>query len=154
MDSQKRKLIVLALFFVGCSQPAAEQIPKNSLAKVEFRLGEREPGEGLTEATVPGTDSKVYLHREAIATNKDIAAVEAAGDESIGYYVRFTFTEEGAKKMERATKNHVDKPLALLADGQLVWRAYLAAVISKKALFELTKKEAERIVASIKAKKQ
>jgi len=129
------------------------QPPKNSPAKVEIRLAESEPKKGLTEATIPGTERKIYIHREAIVTNKDISAAEAIDNGRIGYSIVLTFTEEGGKKMEAATKSHVHKPLALLVDGKLVHASTLTTSISKKAQVSgFTKKEAERIVEILKVR--
>jgi preprotein translocase subunit SecD len=149
--SQRRNLIGLVLSLICFSPFAMGQPAKNSPARVEFRLAETEPQTGLIEATVPGTERKIYLHREAIVTNKDISAAQAIDNGRIGYSIEVTFTEEGAKKMEAATKDYEDKRLAILVDGKLVHTSILVDSISKKLqMTGFTKKDAENIVEILK----
>src|SRR5215831_10644236 len=87
----------------------------------EMRLAETQPGPGLVEAAVAGSDKKVYLHREAIVTNTDVVqATVVPGITSVNFNVAVTFNSAGAAKMARATSEHLNKPVAILINGRVV----------------------------------
>jgi preprotein translocase subunit SecD len=120
--------------------------------KVELRRAESKPADGLTEAKIAGTDQKVYLHKEAEITNEDIAEAKVITDERKDPAIEITFTKEGQKKMAKMTKDHKDKPLAILVDGKVVSAPIVKSEVSEKALItgKFTKEEAEKIAKGIK----
>ncbi|HKB39301.1 MAG TPA: hypothetical protein VKD72_22880 [Gemmataceae bacterium] len=122
--------------------------------KVELRLAETKSAEGLTEATVAGTTTKVYLHKEAVITNDDIADAQATVDANKALAVEITFTKEGQKKIARATEDHKDKPLAILLDGKVISAPVIKSVITDKAMItgNFTKGEVEQLARTIKGK--
>jgi preprotein translocase subunit SecD len=120
--------------------------------KVELRRAETEPAEGLTEATVEGTKRKVYLHKEAEITNEDIASAKVVADEGKDPFIEITFTKAGQKKIAKLTRDHKDKPLAILVDDKVISAPLVKSEISEKANItgKFTKDEAERIVKGLK----
>ena len=122
--------------------------------KFEVRRAERKPAEGLTEAKVEGTDTKVYLHKEVELTNEDIAGAKAVTDESKANIVEVELTKEGRQKLARVTKAHQGKPLAILVDGKVVAAPVVRDEITGHARISgnFTKEEAERIAKGIKGK--
>ena len=67
-------VVVLLSSLVGAlfQTPAQKQEDKPRV-KIEFRRAETRPGEGLTEATEPGTNKKIDLRNTPDVTNADIA---------------------------------------------------------------------------------
>ena len=65
-----------------------------------------------------------------------------------------TFTADGARKMEAATRGRSGKPLAVLIDGNVVSCPTIRGVISTTAVVDAryTKAEADRIVAGVMAR--
>jgi preprotein translocase subunit SecD len=122
--------------------------------KVEFRRAETKNADGLTPATIAGTDEKIYLHATADATNADIAEARVAVDGACNPAIEVTFTKDGAKKMEALSEKHQDKPLAILIDGKVVSAPVVRAKFSDKAQItgKFTKEEVEKIVKAINAK--
>jgi hypothetical protein len=120
--------------------------------RFEVRLAEETPGNGLRAVVVGDSKRTVYLHQDVVVSNGDIAKASAqpnrTGD---AYSLAVTFTAEGARKMEAATRTHQGKPLALLIDGQVVTCPTVRGVIRGSAIVDAsyTKTEADRIVAGV-----
>src|SRR5262249_3936325 len=121
-------------FEMNASPPTAARagfpdrlIPRGA-AKIEFRLAERQAGEGLQAVPLErsnGTQTLVYLHADPVVTGEDIAKAglaEGPMTDDRGYLVEITFTEEGAKKMAKLSEENAEKQrvLAILVDGKIV----------------------------------
>ncbi len=130
--------------------PAAEPAG----AKVEVRRAESKPAEGLTEATVAGTDEKVYLHKEVELTAQDIAQARAVEDKQAGPAVEIVFTREGQKKIAQLSEGHKGKPLAILVGGKVIAAPVVRDKLGEKVLItgKYTKDEAQKLAKSIKGK--
>ncbi len=142
--------MVLAAFGVSGSLPVwADDAP----AKVEIRRAETKAAEGLTEANVVGSESKIYLHKEAELSGADIASVGVTTDKEGAPAVEMTLTKEGAKKLAKVSEDHKDKPLAILVDGKVVFAPVVRATLGDKVVItgKFTKAEAEKLAKKIKA---
>src|SRR5581483_10153536 len=73
----KSLAVVPLLVCCGAFAPAARPDEK---PKFEVRKAEAKPTDGLTAATIAGTTEKIYLHKDAALTSKDIAKAEASID--------------------------------------------------------------------------
>jgi len=150
-----RVTVVLAISLFCCVAGLSEEKPANAPGvKFEIRRAESEPTEGLTEATVVGTTNKVYLHKEASLTNEDISEARVNTDDQKQPRIQITFTKEGGMKMAKLTKDHKNKPLAILVGGKVFSAPIVRAEISKFAVItgSFTKEEAEKIAKSIRSK--
>jgi len=147
--SLSKMLAVVALAALGASLAMAADPPR---AKVEFRRAETKAAEGLTEATIAGTDTKIYLHKEVELTNKDIAGASVEDDKDRGVSVRITLTKEGAQKAAKLSEAHLDKPLAILVDGKVVSAVTVRAKFGGNVAISgnFTKADAEKLAKSIK----
>jgi hypothetical protein len=120
--------------------------------RFEVRLAEEAPGNGLRAAVVADSKRTIYLHQDVVVANGDIAKASAQRN-STGdtYSVIVTFTAEGAKRMEAATRGHNGKPMAVLLEGEVVSCPTVRGVIGTAAVVDAryTKTEADRIVAGI-----
>lgn len=121
--------------------------------RFEVRLAETAFAPGLRPAPVVGSDRVVYLHPETIVTNDDIlrSVVVANGDGS-GFGVAVTLDGAGAEKMRRATASHLNAPLALLVDGDVIAAPTLRSPISESAIVSgnFTETEARRIAEGMR----
>jgi hypothetical protein len=146
-------LIVLGIVSVGSqiwSQGGATL--QAAAIRFEVRLAEDHPTAGLREARIPGTNRAVYLHREIIVTNSDVAhstVVQGDGPSRFGVGVQFNAT--GTEKMRQATAKHVGRPVAILLDGVVATAPVLRSPIDTSAMItgDYTKADAERIVHGI-----
>jgi len=128
--------------------------PVDVIAAVRFevRAAEEAPADGLRAAVVTDSKRTVYLHPEVVVSNGDIAKASAQRNrEGDSYGLALTFTADGARKMEAATRGRSGKPLAVLIDGNVVSCPTIRGVISTTAVVDAryTKAEADRIVAGV-----
>jgi preprotein translocase subunit SecD len=134
--------------FLGGLAPAADE-PR---LRLEFRRAETEAAKGLEEATVPGSGAKIYLHKTADADAADVAAaiLDDSGCEPV---LKVVFTREGRAKMEKLSKEHHGKPLAVVLDGKVLVAPVIRATITEKAVLTgIDKADLERILKGFKAK--
>jgi len=120
--------------------------------RFEARLAETQPGAGLTEARVTGSDRVIYLHDEVIVTNADIEHCTAVtGSGSSRYNIAVELNAAGAEKMRRATMAHEGRPMALLIDGEVVLAPVIRSPVGRSAVItgDYSKAEAERIINGI-----
>jgi hypothetical protein len=122
---------------------------------IEFRLAEVEAGEDLQEATNPQTGQSIWLHPTAVITNADIAKIAAVAEPGSSPAMHVTFTAAGNAAIRAATRQHLDRPMAILIDGIVVsapivqWEIEEAAIISGIGTME----EIEQIVSSMSGQK-
>ena len=120
--------------------------------RFEVRLAETTPTLDLQPARVAGSDRVIYLHREAIVTNDDIATARVVpGSAPSQFHVAVTFTPAGGERMRAATADHLGRPLALLIDGEVVLAPTLRSVVSTEALLtgNYTREEADRVATGM-----
>jgi preprotein translocase subunit SecD len=174
MNHTVKVSILMVILSVLVLQVGAMQKTGSSPVRVEFRLAEVSESPGLTEATVGGTNEKIYLHKTVLITNKDVTVakvvefdrvkeiqdqLEALGvkvDTSATgrYELALTFTDEAAERLAKATQGHLFKPLAVIIDGVIVTAPQLASSISKNVRITggFTKEKAEKIAAALNQK--
>jgi preprotein translocase subunit SecD len=149
------QIVCVLLASLTCApQAAADKPDKRPRVRLELRRAEAEPAEGLTEATVERTKKKVYLHKEADATNEDVAGARVIQDARQRPSIEITFTAAGAKKMARVCEEHQERPLAIVVDGKVISAPIVHSKFSTRAEISgmFTKEEAERIVKAINGK--
>src|SRR2546421_484227 len=93
------KAVLLGFVALGCVALAPAVQPA---ATFEVRRAESKPAEGLVEATVEGSKTKVYLHKEAALTAADVAGAKATGDGKNKPAIEITFTGAEAEKIAQA----------------------------------------------------
>ena len=113
--------------------------------RFEIRLAEDAPAPGLQPAN--GAGQTIYLHRDPVVGNIDIATARVTSVGPAEFGVDVTFTPSGAEKILRAMRDHVGKPVAMLVDGQVVASPSLKSAIHSSAFINgnFTRSEAERI---------
>ena len=127
-------------------------------SKIEFRIAESQPSEGLVEAAIKGSDEKIYLYKSAVLTNDDIAYAVASGNTGGNPKadIEIGFTEAGSRKMSEATKANTGRidalaRLAVIVDGEVISASTIRDVISGKTLIAgaFSAEEARRIARDI-----
>jgi hypothetical protein len=123
--------------------------------RFDVRLAETAFAPGLRPARIVGTSNVIYLHPETVVTNDDILqSTVVPNGNGPGFGVAVTFTAAGAAKMERATASHLNAPLALLVDDEVIAAPTLRSPISASAIVSgnFTKPEAERIAEGMRVR--
>jgi hypothetical protein len=154
--SQQRRAVIAAgcaslLMVVVSFVPRFSSPVMTAPVRFEMRLAEIEPAPGLEAVRVPPRAETIYIHREAIVSNADIAAVAAVPVAGLGFGVQISFNAAGAEKIERATMNHVGKPIAFLIDGNVVAVPTLRSPVRSQAQLSanFTRAEAERLAVGM-----
>lgn len=136
-------MAILLLFSYGCA--------KEQDVGLQFRIAETEPGEGLTEMTLAGTDERFYLHDEVLMTNVDVdTAFVAMWSERPS--VEVVFNEAGREKFARITRENLGRRMGMVVDGRLVTAPTIRAEIRMgKAVIngDFSQEEAQRIAEGV-----
>lgn len=147
--------IVLGMFACCAAQSPAIQQPSHPRTKIEFRLAETAPADGLTEATTKEKGEKIYLHKEAVVSESDIRDARVVQNQSLHVFeIGVVFTNEGARKMAEATRNHIGRLMAILIDDQVVVAPRVNSIVEAECQItgQFTKEEAEAIVRGLNKK--
>lgn len=147
-------LILVGVFAVGARGPRGSATVYAAV-RFEVRLAETQPGQGLREVRVSGSDRAIYLHDEVVVTNADIERCTAiSGSEASRYNIGVEFNAAGAEKMRVATLGHEGRPLAILIDGEVVMAPVIRSPVTRSAVIsgDYAKAEAERIISGIGAR--
>jgi hypothetical protein len=129
--------------------------PDKSAVRVEFRLAETSRAEGLIEAPVAGTSQTIFLHKEPLLTNQDIADARVVLSELEEPAVDVRFVPAARQKMREATGAHRGKPIAILVDGRVVTAPIVTWQIGESARIQgaFSDEEAERIAKGLSGRK-
>jgi SecD-like export protein len=170
--------LILALAFVlSLTQHAKPDHRTSPAVRLEIRLAEFDAGPGLIKSATPDPKLELYLHEQAVATNKDIleARVEQEpvpeksdremkvsdrpdySDSDPSLRIRLKFTQEAAEKIAMATEDHIGKPVAILVDGKMIAYAIVRSAIHDEAVIDpgangFTRDEVQRIVNALNKK--
>jgi hypothetical protein len=126
---------------------------RDPAVRLEFRPGFQSPGPGLTQMTVPGSDTPVYISDEGVLSNADVESARVV-EGPHGPQIEIVFTKAGAQRFASATESNLMEPLAIFVDGQLLSAPIVREKISGgKAIItgRFSKEEAERIANGIAA---
>ena len=154
MTSLAQSVVMLLASLAGPGNLPPDKPDEKPRVKIEFRLAEAAPAEGLTEATEVGTNKKVYLHKTAGLTNSDIDRAKLGKDADGKPVVELSFTKDGGKKMAKMTGDHIGKSLAILIDGKVIMAPRINDPISDHAMIDgrFTNEEASKLIERINGK--
>ena len=147
---KKVAFLIAILFLFGCG--GADKKPE--MMRVEFRLAETEPAEGLTQMTIPDLEEKFYLQDEVLLSNEDIAFAFPIKrqDHSV---IELTLTQAGTEKFAQITKENIGKRIGVLINGKLVMAPTIRApILEGKAIIDgnFSEEEADKIANAIMLK--
>jgi len=148
-------ILILSLALVA-SKTEVQENPQNRV-KIEFRLAESSPSEGLQEVSIEGTSEKLYVRKEVIVSNKDVVAARPIPSlVPNSFDIEIEFSDEGAKKIAKATSENIGKRIAILIDGKAIVAPVVRSTISNKAVIagsapSFTRYEAEDLARKIVA---
>ncbi len=148
------KLMIGLLLVVGLAGPvvAAEG---QKVDRLQFRLGEQEPGPGLMEMTVTGSKQKVYLREKVELSEADVAQAWVQETQA-RVEIMFVFTEAGKTKLAKLTQENIDKLLGIVVEGKLLSAPIIkSAIPGGKAVIigNFSREEANHIANTVLGKK-
>ena len=137
-------LLVLAGFLTGCSMESP---------------GERFALKPAWTSPTPGTDpitsdigTTIWVQAGPIITAADIKSCEAIMDSAGRPAIKITLNRSGAARIKRFSSGHVNEPVAIFIDGQLLSTPYVRAEMEGE--FEINgffeQAEVDQMVTSIR----
>jgi len=132
--------------------PVPGQQSPGAATRLEVRLAESEPGEGLVEVAVAWREQPIFLHAEPVATEADVASAQVQGQDGADFSIGVVFRADAAARMAEATRGHIGRPMAILVDGEVVMAPVVRGVISDRASItgDFTREEAEAIAVGLR----
>jgi hypothetical protein len=117
-------------------------------ARVEFRLAEDSPAEGLTEMFTVDDGRPVYVYDRVELSDTDISDVGAERGHDRALIV-VALTDAGARKLSSVTRENVGKLLCVLVEGEVFAAPKIMQQVSDKEVplsgWWYTEKEAKRV---------
>jgi TonB family protein len=147
---------VLLLLVTGAAATVLSALPLNlpGLAAqggttLEVRLAETQPGAGLVEADVQGSNQKIYMRSSAVVTGADVTGARTIEVGGGRYSVGVAFSAAGSNRLAESTKIHMGRPVAIVLNGRVIAAPVVRSMIRDSAVISgnFTKEEADRIVA-------
>lgn len=134
MDCQCLTLATILAVSAAAGAAPVDRAAEKKPVKIEFRCAELAPADGLIEAIEPRTNRRIYLHKNSDLSEKDIVDIKVKKQDTIPHTViEFTFAKESRKKVEEMSEKQLNKPIALLIDGEIVVAPIIRAKLSTKA---------------------
>ena len=117
----------------------------------EVRLAELQPGVGLREAVLEGSNQRLYVRSSALVTGADVTGAQVV-DAGGRYSINVTFTAAAGNRLTEATKIHLGRPIAILLDGKVIAAPTLRSMIRGSAVIsgDFTRAQAERIASGLR----
>lgn len=142
-------LAMVLMLAGGCGTGA----PVSTVTDIQWRAASETPSEGMEPLTVFGTDRTVYVAKEPILVNADIATVERTYDREAKPAVAVHFTAAGSKKISDYTKSHLGTMMAIVIDGHLMLAVPISSEFSESALISggMSGEEVTRLVTLLTA---
>ena len=128
----------------------------NGQSAVEIHAASSTAVAGWAEMSSP-SGSALWVAPETRLTSADIERAEARTTPN-GPAVAVVLTDAGAKKMAELSTAQLNKPIAMILDGKVIWAPIIrSADMRREALLTggpggLTQAQIERLLASFKAK--
>ncbi|UYB52785.1 preprotein translocase subunit SecD [Xanthomonas sp. AM6] len=126
----------MALYMVGATGCGLSKAPDAAdasavKAKIEWRLASHAPSAGYAEAAYQGRP--VYLAPQALLAVEEGATVSRVDGDDGRPALDLRVAGHG-ERLTRATEQNIGKPIALLADGQVLTVATVMAPLSGESL--------------------
>jgi preprotein translocase subunit SecD len=126
----------------------------NGQSPVEIRAAASTAVAGWVQMSSPD-GTALWVAPDVRLTSADIARAEARTLQGGGTGLAIVMTDSGAKKMAALSSAQVNKPIALLLDGQVIWAPTVRSTIDKEAVLSggpggLTKAQIDRLLESFR----
>ena len=125
--------------------------PVFAAVRFEVRLAEDRPVPGLVVAEERQTGRLIYLHPEAVVDNEDLVSASVVEEAPNRFSIAVDFLPTAVDRLHQATAAHINRPVAILIDGDVVLAPVVRAPIGQSAMItgSYSRSEAERIANGI-----
>ena len=143
-------VLTLLVILAGCADRQA-RAPE---VRVEFRLVDAKPADGLAPMMMQATGDTFYVHQEILLSGVDIDSAFVTESRG-GASVEVILVDAGRERWAAVTEQNVGRRIGIIVDGTLVSAPIVRAPITKgRAVItgSFTEAEAKRIAAGITRK--
>jgi len=128
----------------------------NGQSIVEIRAAASTAVSGWQQMASPNGEM-LWVSPATSLTSADIERAEAANTPDAGPGINIVLTDAGAQKMAALSEAQINKPIALILDGHVIWAPVIRGKINKLGRLTggdggLTQQQIDRLLASFKAK--
>lgn len=127
----------------------------NGQAPVQFRAAASSFVAGWQRMSSPN-GKPIWVAPDSRLLTSDIARAEARTLTNGEPAIAMVLTDDGARKMAVLSAEQLDKPIALLLDGEVIWAPIVRSTIGKEAILSgggpggLTSGQIERLLLTLK----
>ncbi len=126
----------------------------NGQTPVEIRAAASSAVSGWAQMKSPGGDP-LWVAPDIRLTSADIERAEARQLKDGAPAVAIVLTTDGARKMAALSTAQMNKPIALLLDGEVIWAPVVRSAVEKEAVLTggpggLTQAQIQRLLTSLK----
>jgi preprotein translocase subunit SecD len=105
----------------------------------------------------PEGDRVIWVAPTPSLTSSDIESALPGTDQAGRRSVAIRFTDAGSEKMRKLSAAQINKPIAMVLDGKLIWAPVVRSEIARDASITggangLTQEDVQRILASVNQK--
>ena len=127
----------------------AEQPVEKPELSIEFRRASFEQQEGWKASKMKDGEKEIFLHPQAEIDLSDVEKMSVDYKERFNaWLVSIQLTEQGGQKMRTITREHLNKPLAILVDREIISAPVIRSEIGGKLQISgLSENEAKSLVA-------
>ena len=117
---------------------------------LEIRAASSTPVAGWAQMSTPQGD-RLWVSPASTLTSADIARAESRAQPDGQRAVGVIFTDDGSRKMAQLSTAQINKPIAMLLDGTVVWAPVVRSAITTEAMLTgVTPDVLERVLIAIK----
>jgi preprotein translocase subunit SecD len=144
-----RFLTILLVCLHPLSAAFAEKPTKEPELSIEFRRASFEQREGWKASKLKADEKEIFLHPQAEVDLSDVQTMSVDYKERFdAWLVSIELSNEGSQKMRTLTTEYLNRPLAILVNGEVIMAPVIRTQISKKLQISgLSEKEAKSLVA-------
>lgn len=149
--------LMVTIFWTSTLPSFAQEDPQAKTPPlIEFRRASFEAKEGWGEAEWRGNDRKIFLSPKSEITADDVKSMSVNEMEQFdAWFVSVELSDKGGAKMLSLTKEHLNQPLAILVNGEVIMAPVIKSQIGGKlSISGLNEKEAKSLVATFEKQKQ
>ena len=119
--------------------------------RIELRLAEDAPADGLTAAKIGDDGATIYLSADAIATGRDLTRAGLGKEPQGALRIDLEFDKAAGEKLEKISAANIGKRIAIVSDGKVISAPTVRSAISTEVAISgnFTKAELVDLLAAL-----
>ena len=148
-----RSSLVVAMLALTCGASTAvgAEPARDFSSRIELRLAEDAPADGLTAAKIGEDGETIYLSAEAIATGRDLTRAGLGKEPQGALRIDLEFDKAAGEKLAKISAANIGKRIAIVSDGKVISAPTVRSEISTEVAISgnFTKAELVDLLAAL-----